>query len=80
MRSFAEEPEFRTANVNAGPHPVAVFRRAGDRHDRRKHHVGDAGKGVGNDLGLELELPRVSDMAEQAAAAARIGERLAAVR
>ena len=77
---FAKEPDTGSANVKTRPHPVAVLRRS--RHGRRRRQLdaSDPPERVGDHLALERQLPRIRDVAVEAAAAERIGGSRAAVR
>ena len=77
---LAEEPEPVAAQVEAGAHPVALLGRTGHGQRRRQLEAADAPERVGDHLRLERELARVGDVAVEAAAAQRIGKRIAPIR
>ena len=60
-------------DVKAGAHSVSLLGRRGHADGRRQHEPPDMTERVGDDLTLDVELPRVVDVRVEASAAKRIG-------
>jgi hypothetical protein len=76
---FAIEAHTLSTDVEPGAHSVATFRRGGDLHRSRQHHTGNARERVGDDVGLEHELPLVGDVGKRVSATSWVDQRLSTI-
>jgi hypothetical protein len=80
VRAFAVKPRARAGHMEPCPHPVALFRRAGDVDRMLDRILAQAGERVADHVRLDRELAAVGDVRVERAAAERVAAGLTPIR